>query len=48
MKKLLMGSIVVSLALSGCSKESVGEKEVTKVEDTQEKKKRVGKSKDHK
>ncbi|MBM6649183.1 hypothetical protein [Bacillus sp. RIT 809] len=43
MKKLLMGSIVVSLALSGCSKESVGEKEVTKVEDTQEKKKESGK-----
>ena len=36
MKKLLMGGIVVSLALSGCSTESAkeisGEKEVNKVE----------------
>ena len=39
MKKLLMGSIVVSLALSGCAQEGSDEKVVTKVEDTQGNKK---------
>lgn len=43
-----MGSIVVSLALSGCSKESSEEKVVTKVEDTGGIKERVEKYKDHK
>jgi len=39
MKKLLMGSIVVSLVLSGCAQEGSDEKVVTKVEDTQGNKK---------
>ncbi len=48
MKKLLMGSIVVSLMLSGCAQEGSDEKVVTKVEDTQGNKKRVEKYKVHK
>ncbi len=48
MKKLLMGSIVVSLVLSGCAQEGSDEKVVTKVEDTQGNKKRVEKYKGHK
>ncbi|EPC8421554.1 hypothetical protein COM04_21775 [Bacillus wiedmannii] len=39
MKKLLMGSIVVSLALSGCAQEGSDEKVVTKVEDIEGNKK---------